>query len=331
MARLSIVIPHADSVGRLESTLVSVLENRPDDSQILVVQSERYDDPYGLKDEVTFIYVPIGTDAVRCLNVGVDMAVAPVVHTLLPGLEVTPGWADAALGWFDDPSVASVAPLLLAGDSDRVVSAGLRYRAGGAVESAGQGLSVLEAFAQPPSIVGPDPRAAFYRRSLLRHVDRFCIGLDERMAGVDMALKLRQTAGRCVVESNSRVHAVDPPKQPISAFRRAMQSERVFWRWASREKGLRRLLAHVGQVAVDVLSECPSPAMVGSLLGHALGTCLIPSHRHEHAALMRIDPEEDGGSSHILQGPHFATRDDVAADGFTEDGVSREMYLSRTA
>ena len=138
-------------------------------------------------------------------------------------------------------------------------------------------------------------------------------------------------------------HTVDPlvaslgapqPEQEYSqdsAFRRAMQSERVFWRWASREKGLRRLLAHVGQVAVDVLSECPSPAMVGSLLGHALGTCLIPSHRHEHAALMRIDPEEDGGSSHILQGPHFATRDDVAADGFTEDGVSREMYLSRTA
>ncbi|HBO43803.1 MAG TPA: hypothetical protein DD670_07705, partial [Planctomycetaceae bacterium] len=190
MARLSIVIPHADSVGRLESTLVSVLENRPDDCQILVVQSERYDDPYGLKDEVTFIYVPIGTDAVRCLNVGVDMAAAPVVHTLLPGLEVTPGWADAALRWFDDPAVASVAPLLLEGDTDRVVSAGLRYRAGGAVESAGQGLSVTEAFSRPPTIVGPDPRAAFYRHSLVRHVDRFCIGFDERMAGADLALKL---------------------------------------------------------------------------------------------------------------------------------------------
>ena len=51
MSRLSIVIPVLGSLDGLEDTLVSVLENRPADCQIVVVLNQPYDDPYDLKDE----------------------------------------------------------------------------------------------------------------------------------------------------------------------------------------------------------------------------------------------------------------------------------------
>ena len=52
--RLSIVIPALASVEALERTLVSVLEKRPADCEIIVVLNTSYDDPYQLTDEVHF-------------------------------------------------------------------------------------------------------------------------------------------------------------------------------------------------------------------------------------------------------------------------------------
>ena len=55
MPRLSCVIPAVGTTQDLETTLVSVLEKRPDDCEIIVVLNESYADPYGLKDEVRFV------------------------------------------------------------------------------------------------------------------------------------------------------------------------------------------------------------------------------------------------------------------------------------
>ena len=46
MPRLSIVIPCAQDTAWFESTLASVLQNRPADCEVLVVQPREYDDPY---------------------------------------------------------------------------------------------------------------------------------------------------------------------------------------------------------------------------------------------------------------------------------------------
>ncbi|MBN1589398.1 MAG: hypothetical protein JW888_07780 [Pirellulales bacterium] len=306
MARLSIIIPHSGSVQRLENTLVSVLENRPDDSQIVVVQSEVYDDPYDLKGEVTFVYTPIGTDNVRCLNVGIDMSDAPVVHLLLPGIEVTPGWADAALRHFADPTVAAVAPLLVHGQTDGILTAGLEYRPSGAVRPVGHGQSATKTLGDFSNVAGPDPRAAFYRKSMLRRVDRFCIGFDEQTAGADLALRLIAAGGRCVVESDSRVRAVDLPRRRTSAFCRAMQNERIFWRWAPHGGWLRGLTGHLGQAVVDVASEFPGPGMLGSLLGHLLGACRSPAQRREHRRLMSLCAEPEQTPGDVVPLPHFS-------------------------
>ena len=71
VARLSIVIPVLRQLDRLEDTLISVLENRPPDCQIVVVLNEPYNDPYALSGEVCFIQAAAGSSFADVLNLGI--------------------------------------------------------------------------------------------------------------------------------------------------------------------------------------------------------------------------------------------------------------------
>ena len=68
MSRLAIVISAAGNVESLEATLLSVLENKPADCQIIVALNEAYSDPYDLKDEVRFVTSRAGAGPIECLN-----------------------------------------------------------------------------------------------------------------------------------------------------------------------------------------------------------------------------------------------------------------------
>ena len=57
--RLSIVIPAADTAA-LEETLVSVLENRPADCEIIAALAVPYADPWNIGEEVRFMQAPPG-------------------------------------------------------------------------------------------------------------------------------------------------------------------------------------------------------------------------------------------------------------------------------
>ena len=165
MSRLSIVIPHLGSVKDLEDSLVSVLENRPADCQVIVVLNDLYTDPYDLEDEVCFVYATHGADLATCLNLGLDVAEAKIVHFLAPGIQVSPHWTEEVLPHFDDPEVGVVAPLVLALDEpDRVVTAGLAYQAGGMVQWLGRGASPASIGRQEKGVLGPDATAGFYRK-----------------------------------------------------------------------------------------------------------------------------------------------------------------------
>ena len=74
MARLTIILPALGSDTQLEETLVSVLQNRPDDSDVLVVHPGNYDDPYELAGEVNFLPMPAGSGLLACLNAAIQGA-----------------------------------------------------------------------------------------------------------------------------------------------------------------------------------------------------------------------------------------------------------------
>ena len=154
------------NLKRLEDTLVSVLENRPEGCQIVVVLNGPYEDPYDLKDEVCFVQAGAGAGFAESVNAGIAASQAEILHILTSGVEVTSGWADAAMACFADARAAAVAPLVLDRQRpERVVSAGLTYRVGGAVRRLGYGKRPEEiavaraAFAGrtlwPPSIESP--------------------------------------------------------------------------------------------------------------------------------------------------------------------------------
>src|SRR5438552_8233728 len=83
--RLSCVIPAVGTTLDLETTLVSVLEHRPDDCQIIVVVNQPYADPYGLSDEVRFVAAK-GASLSACATLGIQLSDGEIVHVLATGL-----------------------------------------------------------------------------------------------------------------------------------------------------------------------------------------------------------------------------------------------------
>ena len=88
MPRLAIVIPAVGTAESLEKTLLAVLENRPDDCEIIAVTNFDYADPYDLADEVGFVAVRAGADLIACAGAAIALARSAVVHVLAAGCEV---------------------------------------------------------------------------------------------------------------------------------------------------------------------------------------------------------------------------------------------------
>jgi GT2 family glycosyltransferase len=270
--RLSIVIPVLGDQKPLDDTLVSVLENRPANCELLVVHNQSYSDPYDLAGEVQFLEAPRGAGFVECVNLGVAACRAPVVHVLACGVEVRAGWANAALRHFRDPEVASVAPLIVRCDDDRaVISAGLGYRAEGVAWRLGQGRTPDQIAEEPEDLCGPDALAAFYRRSAIEAVGLFSPSAVDMLAAADMAMSLRRAGFRCIVEPKS-LGQVDPAavrRRP--GFRHGRHSERLFWRWASAHGRVQSVAAHAALLAGECVIGLWRPSMLMQLAGRAFG------------------------------------------------------------
>ncbi len=254
MPRLSIVVPFLGNRKLLEDTLVSVLENRPEACQVVVVLNEGYDDPYDLHGEVSFVASRPDAGLLGGIRRGLRACEAPVLHVLACGMSVAPGWAEAALPHFDDPTVGAVAPLVLDGARpDRVVSAGLAYDREGRVRCLAAGRPVARVqLRQAPC--GPDARAAFYRRSALESVDPWQRGRGLSLSGIELALALRHQGYRCAMEPACRTVAQPGLGTRPGAFRIGVEEACVFWRWAAREGWSGSVAGH----AALLVSECLS-------------------------------------------------------------------------
>jgi hypothetical protein len=265
--RLTIVIPCLGGAAEFDGALVSVLQNRPADCEVIVAHVEAYDDPYQLRDEVTFIHASHGTP-IDLLNAALDQASGEIIHFLGCGLQTTDGWTAPALAHFDDPQVAAVAPVVLAVDRETVLSAGVRWSLGGArsivsdqrVTSPGNGR--LRA-----KILGPTLAAAFYRRDVLQALEGFnpAIGID--LADVSVALAF---------ESLGKLHVSEPASQLIrptghhapqaGEFGRSRDAERLFWRHRSRYSAPLATALHPVTCALDTIrAKAPLFSILGRI------------------------------------------------------------------
>ncbi len=300
--RLSILIPVLGNLDRLEDTLVSVLENRPHDSQIVVALDQSYDDPYELTDELTFVQGSRELGVAECLNLGLAATEAPIVHVLRCGAEVEPNWAEPALEAFDDPDVASVAPLVLdRAERDRVLCAGVGYQSAGRFRRLAEGMSLAGAKIPRRELVGPEVWAAFYRRSAVWQAGGFSSEAGDRLVGVDMGLWLAQAGWQTVFEPQSRLFVDQAAVRRPGIFQEGWQSERFFWRWAPRAGWGRSLTAHTGLLASESLRTLIQPWSAFRLLGRLVGGLRLAAH-HEHWQTMRDVAVRPGAPAE----PHFA-------------------------
>ena len=275
MSRLSIIIPVFGELPPFEDTLVSVLENRPDDCQVLAAFNRPYSDPYGLEGEVQFVLASSNAGMAGLVNAALSACRAPCVHVLGCGVEVGPGWADAALGYCDDPRVAAVATLLLSRETPgRIVSAGIGCAAGGGVRylAAGKRLAKQKAFFAP---LGPDATAAFYRRSTLAALGGMPTDVGDELAGVELALRLHQAGYACALATECRL-AYQKPVAATSALRRGWNAERHFWRWAAAYGWTRSLAAHALHLAGQVAAGVVQPSRFVEAVGRAAAVATLP-------------------------------------------------------
>ncbi len=285
MPRLAIVISATGSIESLESTLVSVLENRPADCEVFVALDRQYNDPYDLAGEVQFV-----SGRKSRLIDGVNQAIATTrahfVHLLASGCKVNEGWTNQALGRFGDRRVAAVAPVVYdAAEPARIVAAGLAYSASGRRTLVAHGQSEIPAGA---SLLGACGFAAFYRRAALELVGGLCPHLGLAQADVDLACSLRQAGMIAVLEPGSRVMAGRDVDTAESPFRQALYDERLFWRNLPQPGRLGAIAGHFGLAAWDVLGSFPRPAMALKLAARGLACCQLGHYARRASTLRQL-------------------------------------------
>ncbi len=242
---LSIVIPSYARADLLHLCLQSVTTFAPLGTEILVVDdcsqdaiisrtAERFDD-------VCVLRMPKRSGFCIAANAGIAATTSEVVELLNDDTEVTAGWADAALRWFDDPKIAAVAPLVLQNDPVRhslglpplIDSAGDEYDRGGFARKRDHGS--VHTCQVPGPVWGVSASAGFYRRCALVNAGCFPHDFGAYFEDVDLSFRLRKQGHEIWHDPASVVwHRVSASygKRPS---RRVLElqscnEERVFWR-----------------------------------------------------------------------------------------------------
>jgi hypothetical protein len=277
--RLACIIPVLGTTDGLETTLVSVLERRPDDCELAVVLNVPYDDPYQLSGEVKFLDAPRGAGLLQCLNLGIGATRAPIIHTLASGCEVADGWLDRAQTHFTDPRVAALAPSIHnIDDQEQLLAAGVGYDRGGSRIIA-QKLSV-----NGTQCIGPLLQAAFIRREALSAFDGVLpTAVGDEFTDVDLALTLRRAGWQIRFDSQCRVYAPGVEQSQPAGISGGLHAERLFWRHWSETGRLASLITHPWTAIGNVIASTWQAPLTA--LGRFIGLCQLGAARSYRQAL----------------------------------------------
>ncbi len=209
MFTLSIVIPTYNGRRQLERCLPAVCRYAPRGTQVIVVDDASDDDTAAwLREnysEVDFIGLPVNQGFVGAANAGIRQAHGDIIELLNNDTEVLAGWAEPCLRCFSDPTIGSVAPLVLRMDNRNVIdSAGMDYHACGWAYNRGFNRNLNADYTVPKEVFGAPGSAGFYRRSAIEKTGGFLPELEAIFEDVDLAFRLRWAGYRCVFEPAAR-------------------------------------------------------------------------------------------------------------------------------
>ena len=305
MPRLSIVIPAMGETARLEASLVSVLENCPADTEVIVVLREEYPDPYGLADEeVRFVPAPHRAGLAACVNEGLSVCQSPIVHLLACGCEATPGWAEEALVHFADERVAAVSPLVVEANVAplRVITAGVDCDTAGRGVLAGCGLSFQAMSTTAGFILGPTSLAAFYRTAALEYLGTALEpSLGDVLCDLDLALRLERIGYLALSAPTSHVKCEASLVEDESpGYAQAVHAERLYRRHAGPDGAWPLGFPHAATIFGEMLRGLPRLHGLTQIAGRFRAALEGAKHRRlqQELALLEVAVEADGLTTH---------------------------------
>jgi hypothetical protein len=308
--RLSIIVPLMGNLKRLEDTLVSVLENQPERSEIVVVLNAPYDDPYELRGEVKFVEAPPGADLIDSFVCGLAASVAPIVHTIAAGFEATAGWADVAMSRFTETDVSAVAPLVVDRENpDRILSAGLRWTTAGSIRRIAAGRRLDRFSAGDDRLCGPELGMSFYRRDVLESLEKLQHYGSDLITALDLSLAMRKAGYRSVHEPRCVITSTRELLASGGSWREGVANEQLFRRWSTVPGWRRSWAAHVAMLGMECLQLPLRPSMLARFAGRMYAALGLGAPR-----LTPMGPRVAFSPSGTLMRPHhFGTVDALPA------------------
>ncbi len=256
---LSIVIPTFNGVDHLRRLLPSVRRYSPRQTQVIIVDDASTDDTAGWlrcnHPWVELIQLPHNQGFCAAVNAGVTHAHGDVIELLNNDTDVTQGWAEAALAHFADPTVGSVAPLVLFMDRPNLIeSAGQEYHICGWGRNRGYAQPLSDDYQSRCEVFGPSASSGFYRRKALETTGVMLPEFGAYYEDVDLSFRLRWAGYRCVYEPCSRVHHAESAsyrrQRDKVVYLLARNEELVYWINLQAKDLLLGLLPHLGFLAV---------------------------------------------------------------------------------
>jgi hypothetical protein len=215
--RLSIVIPIGQDLAAFESTLISVLENRPLASEVIVAHDGHYDDPFDLCDEVRFVTSNSG-GLIDLVAASISQTRGRFVHVLSDGIRATPGWTDDAVEKFEHYDAGVVTPVIRSQQTGKIVAAGWCDRGGCLCQAAAAGRATVAA-GTATALGGAYLQASFWRRELIRSAcSAFTGDNDSIETSYAVGQMVRRAGWRCVLanECTLKCDAEELPWQTSS-------------------------------------------------------------------------------------------------------------------
>ncbi|HEX7378763.1 MAG TPA: glycosyltransferase [Pirellulales bacterium] len=305
MPRLTITIPAIGNWESLEATLVSVLQYRPYDSEVMVALNRPYDDPYDLSGEVRFLELPRRSRFVDLANAGFAAAGGDIVHVLAAGAQASENWVEPALRHFSEPQVSLVAPLMVDSGHTRVVAAGCAWSRGGKWSAFGAGATLEKPLTTGRDWVGPDLLAGFYRRATLAEVGALDATLPAELAAIDLGLRVRQVGRRALLEPACRVTVEERIPSPAGSFSQGWHAERLFWRHLCGGNTASKLAAHAFAVVFEAAGAAVRPANAVRAAGRIGGLCDPRRPRRTALADSEFPAQAAANDDRRVDGPHL--------------------------